>query len=309
MEIDKNIIQIIDDSADKFNAISNHELSKVSTFIKELNGFISGTISLSHNGIEERLDYLIGYFTLTLDIQFSKKSFILRARKFEDGRDKNPCYKTTAELSYPPKNYVKLGRCNKDRESIFYGCLCGNEATGTETAFSEVRARQYERINVLRSEATEKLNLRFIGIWDHVLRDSKPYFLSDETWDLYKEVHKYMDNKFSYELFKSFLLCDAFFADIFHRKGTKKLYEVTSILSGMFLEGDKAEGGKADGILYASVENKGFPVVALSTKAVDDKLKHISAVCYEILGDYGYAQYKVKKLYDGLIDGNTIKWE
>jgi len=64
------------------------------------------------------------------------------------------------------------------------------------------------------------------------------------------------------------------------------------------------------GILYTSVENKGFPVVALSPKAVDKKLQHISAVCYEIEEDYGYVQYKIKNLYDGTVEENVnIQWK
>ena len=305
MEIDVKTKLYIDNVAREFNSTADSRLNEVSTIIKQLNDFIEGKSELSTKGIEERLDELIGYYTITLDLPVPEDLKILRAKKFEEGKDEKPCFSRVDELSYPPSKYVALGRCNKKSESIYYACLYSSESSGNHhVAFSEVNAIKGDRVNVLRSEFNGNVHLRYIGIWNHVFRDIQPNILSLNQWLYYKKVYKYMQNKFDTDLFVSYQICDAFFADILRCKGSKKLYKVTSILSAMFLE-----SGKADGILYTSVKSEGSPVVALSTKAVNDKLKHISTESFEIKEDYGYSKFRAKNLYSGTIEGSgKINW-
>ncbi len=303
--IDDTIKNYINDVAIKLNSTSNEHLLRVSSVIKELNAYIDHKLDLSSKGIEERIDYLVGYFTITLDNPFYKGLKILRARKFEEGIDAKPCFKSAQELSYPPPEFASLGRCNKKNESIFYGCIYSQDIEkSVNIAFSEVRALKYERVNILDAITKDEIKLRFIGIYDYIFRDAKPYFLSQNIWIFYQETVNYMKEKFSGELFVAYQLCDAFFADVLRKKGTTRLYNVTSILSGMFLESKKA-----DGILYVSVASEGSPIVALCTETVDEKLECKNAISYEITENYGYSKYEVVKLYKGKVVDDNIEWD
>ena len=298
--------EYIDNVAVELNPKALECLNKVSAITKQLNSFIDGNLEISDKGIEERLDYLIASFTITLDLPIPPGLHIIRARKFEEGKDKEPCFEKVSELLYPPADYASLGRCNKKGESIFYACVCIDEsACRSNVAFSEVNALEGERINLLKSKFTETINLRYVGIWNHVVRSAKPYFLDDGQWEAYVDVYKRMEDKFHKDLLGAYYLCDAFFADILRRKGSERLYKVTSTLTAMYLE-----SGNADGILYTSVKSEGSPVVALSTTAADTKLVHISTESCEVLKDNGYAQYSTKILYTGTIDesNGSINW-
>ena len=304
--MDMNTNEYIDNVAAKLNPKALECLNNVSAITKQLNSFIDGNLEISNKGIKERLDYLIGYLTITLDLPIPPGLHIIRARKFEEGKDKEPCFEKVSELLYPPADYASLGRCNKKGESIFYACVCVDESTcRSNVAFSEVNALEGERINLLKSKFTETINLRYVGIWNHVVRIAKPYFLGDYQWKYYIDAYKYMERKFDKDLLGAYYLCDAFFANILRRKGSERLYKVTSRLMAMYLE-----SGKADGILYTSVKSEGSPVVALLSKAADAKLVHISTESCEVLKNYGYAQYSTKILYIGTIaeSNGCINW-
>lgn len=301
-----NTNDYIDNVATELNKKALECLNNVSAITKQLNSFIDGNLEISDKGIEERLDDLIGNFTITLDLPMPIDLHIIRARKFEEGKDEKPCFEDVSKLSYPPEGFAPLGRCNKKGKSIFYACVCvGESACRNNVAFSEVNALAGERINLLKSKSTKTINLRYVGIWNHVVRNVKPYFLHELQWEAYLDAYTGMEDKFHKDLLGAYYLCDAFFADILRRKGSERLYKVTSTLTAMYLE-----SAEADGILYTSVKSEGSPVVALSTEAVDAKLVHISTESYEVLKDYGYAQYSTKILYKGSIEeGDTnITW-
>lgn len=302
-----NTNDYIDNVATELNQKALECLNYVSAITKQLNSFIDGNLEISDKGIEERLDDLIGNFTITLDLPIPIDLHIIRARKFEEGKDEKPCFEDVSKLSYPPEDFAPLGRCNKKGKSIFYACVCVDEsACRNNVAFSEVNALAGERINLLKSKSTQTINLRYVGIWNHVVRNVKPYFLHEAQWETYHDAYTCMKDKFHKDLLGAYYLCDAFFADILRRKGSERLYKVTSTLTAMYLEGTEA-----DGILYTSVKSEGSPVVALSTKAVDTKLVHISTESFEVLKDYGYAQYSTKILYKGSIkEGEkNITWD
>ncbi len=296
--------EYIDNAAREQNPTSEEDLLQVSFVIKELNAYIDKTLELSTKGIEDRLDSLIGYFTVTLDDTYPVGLKILRARKFEEGRDKKPSFKLVQDLSYPSPMFASLGRCNKKNKSIFYGCTYVKDVEQTlDVAFAEVRALKYERVNILDAETKKEIKLRFIGIYNYISRDAKPYFLNNDKWKSYKEAYDYMKKIYTKELFMAYQLCDAFFADILRKKGTTRLYDVTSVLSGMYLD-----SGIADGLLYVSVEAEGHPVVALSTKSVDRKIEYKNVASYEITENYGYSKYKAVKLCQGKVVDDTIVW-
>lgn len=305
MEIENRLKTFIDDKAEDMNPIPQDCLNKASTIVAQLNDFIDIKLELSKEVIEEHLDKLIGYYSITLDLPITVGCKILRARKFEEGKDNEPCFEQVGELLNPPVEDAPLGRCNKQNESVFYGCIYFDEKKGgVDVAFSEVNALKGERVNLLRSQTIKNINLRYIGIWNHIFRDAKPYFLDDSTWEYYKLVDRYMQAKFEEDVFTSMQICDAFFADMLRRKSTARLYKVTSVLASIYLEGKYA-----DGIFYTSVKSEGSPVVALKSIDLVDKIKFMSAESYEIQESYGYSKYSANKLYNGSIETEgKISW-
>jgi hypothetical protein len=297
---------LIDEKVEDFK-LTNDSISickNVSIIIQQLNDFIDKELELSEERVKYLLDYLVGYFTITLDIPMDKGVKILRARKFDE-IEKIPCFKYVSKLSYNPKgSKIKIGRLNKENESIYYGCIYFKDDAGINVAFSEVNALKLERINILKSTTIQDINLRYIGIFDYIRRQAgRPWFISPETYSVFEKVYEYEEKTFDPHIFIAFQLCDAFFSDILRRKESNRLYIVTSILASLFLKGDKV-----DGILYTSVKAEGSPVLAIKVESMY-KIEHESAISFEIQESYGYALYKAKTLYKGQINGEKIAWQ
>ncbi len=309
IKIEPKVKILIDKKAEEMNSNSLYYLLEVSKYIKQLNLYIDGLLQLSSSEIENKLEYLIGFFTITLEHPIDAGLKFLRAVKYQEEIDTtSPCYKEVSRLSYIPVDLgiiPKIGRLNKQGESIYYGCIFFDDKFGGyNVAFSEVNASEYDHINILKSKSTQELKLNFIGFMDYIFRESKPYFISDDTYEYYKKVYEYMESKFDLNLFVAFQLCDAFFADILNSKESGKLYDITSVLASIFLDGNRS-----DGLFYTSVQAKGSPVVALKTSAIDNKVKHQSAECFEIIKCYGYAKYHAKLICTGTIEENNISWK
>jgi hypothetical protein len=306
MIISEDIKNLIDKKSNEMNSQALFCCNSVATTIKQLNGFIAGEINLTEFRIKALLDNLVRYYTITLDIPLDAGNKILRAVKFDD-MEKEPCFPEVNRLSYIPENsqiIPKTGRLNKHGESLFYGCIYFNDSFGgVNVAFSEVNALKNERINILKSETITEIKVNYIGIYDCIKREIKPYFLSEETYNYFKAVYEYAESKFNKYVFVAFQLCDAFFSDILRRKESNRLYLVTSIFASFFLDGNRV-----DGLIYTSVKAEGSPVIAIKPASVDNKIAHKKAISFEIQENYGYAMYKAKSLYHGVINGDIINW-
>lgn len=305
--IEDKLVKLIDRKASEMNSDALYHCNFVSTAIKQLNGFINGKVNLSEERISFLLDHLVGYYTITLDIPLDKGLKILRAVKFNKLEEK-PCFREVSRLSYIPKKSnitPSIGRLNKYGKPIFYGCVYFDDNYGGyNVAFSEVNALKNEKINILKSETSAEIKVNYVGIYDYIKRESKPYFISKEVYSYFKSVYEYEEQIFDKYVFVSFQLCDAFFSDILRRKESDRLYIVTSILASHFLEGDRV-----DGLIYTSVKAEGSPVIAIKPEPVDTKVSHKKTVSFEIQENYGYAIYKANSLYQGVVDGEIINWE
>ncbi|MBL4912812.1 hypothetical protein L2719_05940 [Shewanella schlegeliana] len=159
----------------------------------------------------------------------------------------------------------------------------------------------------MRSEqrAGTDLKLRMIGLWDEVRRGSKPQYMSNGNFDYYRVAQEYMKSKFSPELFLAYQITDRFLADIMSRRGNDNLYEVTSVIGSMMLEGEKA-----DGILYSSVQATGEPVVAITPKAIDNYFEHIFVTDVQVSNHLGYEFYQHVTLDKASIDleSGELQW-
>lgn len=300
--IPKNITDLIDKKAQELNKDVFYHANEVSLIIRQLNEHIDEKISLSENRIEMLLDHLVGFFTITLDIPLNKNTEILRAVKFEEVKFTTPCYSDVSRLSYIPKCSKKvpnLGRLNKHGDSIYYACL-SNKSQGIDVVLSEIKVLENETVNILNSTSIEELFVRYIGVFDHLRRGVKPPF---EIHPLFEEVYNYEKKMFNEYTMIAFGLCDTFFSDILRRKEHGKLFEVTSVLSSLFLEGDKV-----DGILYSSVQAEGAPILAIKPDSIEKKVKHSNAICLRIDKCFGYAMYYATTLYNGKIVKDKINW-
>ncbi len=261
-----------------------------SVYISQLNDHINGTCELAMHEIKSKVDFLAGCMTITLDHPINELEF-LRVRLCEGQNFTN-----VDDLSYIKKTsctFPKAGRLNLTGQAMFYASVAlKQDDTALRVVLSEAQAKQLDHLNVLRSHQVSKtdLYLRIIGIWDQVRRNEKPYYLNQDTFDYFTEARKYMVQKFEPRLLLAYELTDRFFADILSRGGSERLYQVTSALSNVFLS------GKSDGVLYSSVKAKGEPVVALTPKAVDDKLEHQLATEVLVEKSFGYDFYQFKTL-------------
>lgn len=261
-----------------------------SCYISQLNAHINGTCELTKHEVESKVDYLAGCVTITLDHPINELEF-LRVRRCEGQKFTN-----IADLSYIKKTsctFPKAGRLNLTGQTLFYASIAvKQDDTALKVVLSEAQAKQFDHLNLLRSHQVSEtdLNLRIIGIWDKVRRDEKPYYLSQNTFDYYTEARKYMVKQFSRELLFAYELTDRFFADILSREGSERLYQVTSVLSNVFLT------EKCDGVLYSSVKAKDEPVVALKPQAVDAKLEHQFVTDVLVEKSFGYEFYQFQTL-------------
>jgi len=302
--LDEKTKKYIETVADQFNKDAYSHAIKVSRIIKQLQGFIDEEIELSKKRIEVLLDELVGFYTITLDIPLDSGTHIVRAVKFEEKESVIPCYEYVSRLSHIPseESYKsKVGRLNKEKEVIFYGCLSDGKKQGISVAFAEIKVLEGELINVLKSITKEKIKVNYIGVFDHYKRGVPPPFEVHPNFEL---AYKYQESKFDNHLMIAYQLCDAFFSDILRTKKYGRLYEVTSVLASLFLEGRDS----IDGIIYSSVQSEGDPVIALKTSTVTNKVEHIEAMSMVIEKDYGYAIYDAPTLFHGQIVNEKIKW-
>ncbi|MFA0406156.1 hypothetical protein [Vibrio sp. 10N.222.52.C12] len=303
--LQKSLIDLIDYKAGV--ECGQTALLYASTYVSQLNDHISGVSCLSNIEIEHKVDYLAGCLTLTLDMPMQDLE-VLRARPCNSGNFSN-----AQELSYIKEttdSFPSYGRLNQTGQAIFYGAIAiKQDDTALRVVLSEAGAKTLDSFNVLRShqKLDSDLNLRMIGVWDHVRRNERPYYLNEENFEYYTKTKKYMESKFSSDLLKAYELTDRFFADILSRQGSKELYQVTSAISAVFLNGTHS-----DGVLYSSVAAKGEPVVAIKPQAIDSKFEHqfVSEVKVEQCFGYEFYQYKTLGLTSSIDPySNRLMWE
>ncbi|MCT7481954.1 hypothetical protein [Aliarcobacter cryaerophilus] len=122
-----------------------------------------------------------------------------------------------------------------------------------------------------------------------------------ETYLRFKEKCEEKNNNY---LFESYLLGNAFLADITQRNGSEKLYMVTSIISSILLANEKV-----DAIIYESVKVKNSPAIAIKPNVVDNNLLHKEVRSIRINASLGYGIYYVKSINEGnVIDNTSIRW-
>jgi hypothetical protein len=299
--LSQEVKKLVDDKVADLN--SQDDLAAyVATKISILNDFIEQKRDMSDQLIDDILSEIVGFFTTTLHIPLEAHTKFLRARSYKT----NHLETDVTKLSYIPlhlSDIATLGRLNREKQPVYYGCIYFGDNGGVTVAFSESNSEVGDSVNILRSTVLSDVNVHYVGIYDYVHRHCRPRFMPQEMFDYFTEVYKYQEEQFTESVFLAHLLCDAFLADILRRNESGNLYKVTSRLFSIF-----AERPEIDGIMYTSVKSEGDPVVALKTDSVNTKLQHDSCDSYRIINDYGYAKYRAVHTHSGSINDNSITW-
>jgi len=295
MPLSQKIVNFIGEKSRK--ECGDTVLRRTVVYIQQLRAHINGHNKLSNQEIESKLDSLIAYTTLTMELPVNDLE-LLRARRCESNNFEHIdklSYIKDVTASFPAK-----GRLNRAGEAIFYASLAiNNDDSALHVVLSETKAKELDQLNILRSHQknNEDLSLRVIGIWDEVRKDRKPSYLAENVFSYYREAWALMQTEFNPKLSYAFQLTDRFLADVMAQEGNEKLYDVTSIASYIFLDSDKI-----DGILYSSVEAKNAPAIALKPCAVNRAIEPQWVADVRVIKHLGYEFY----LYHTIKKTNSI---
>jgi len=310
--------KIIEDFLTNRTSISQEkateELKEVSTTIKQLNEFISGNSELSNNAIEIKIKRLISHFSINLIYELDSNIAFRRARKFEEENSDIPyCFNNIQDLSYIPhekKSIIPLGRFNKKEESRFYTTIhySDTEEQFFQTAISEINGEKLDYINILDSIPTKRLNTVTIGIFHYFIKNKEfPKYIKEEEKvfsDIFNDFKKRCVENNLLELYESYILCSSFFSDIIKRKGSDRLYKVTSVIASRLLLSETT-----DAIVYESVQVMDEPSIVIKTSIVDTNIIHKAALCFKVNENLGYGIYEVSPISECEIVDNKLEWE
>lgn len=306
----KDIVEATIKKISDLNKNPEKERDIVFNIISTLNSFIYKDKELSDEEIQKLIDELTFYTTL-MSIPLPSGTSISRAVKYT--YEGEPCHNEISRLSYIPESKIELaelGRMNKIREPIFYGCLDTNP-NSIGTALSEVNAQKNEKVNVLFSKTISVLQLIPIGVFDYFRRGiDHPFKIHNN----YKEMYNLYKENTHPDAMIALHLCDAFLYQVLKEdikelkeeakeKTKKKLYRVTSQIAKECLK------YPADGLIYSSVQFEDHPNVVINPQSIDTKVVHKEVISLEVIEDYGYGIYQIKKTHHAYIKDNIINWE
>ncbi|NOQ30074.1 MAG: hypothetical protein GQ570_03015 [Helicobacteraceae bacterium] len=287
------------------------DLQELSTMIKQLNSYIDGTLDLSLTRIDFMISHFIKNFTIILIYELKEDIIIQRSRKFEEENLANPyCFDELSKLLYVPeekKEYILLGRLNQAKEAIYYASIETDATPIDNISLSEINALEMEYINILSSTIKKSLNVMHIGAFDLLVRKQQlPGWVDSFYETAFNILKDNCDKKKLEYLFDSYIICNAFLADVLKRKGNDRLYDVTSSIAKMLLH-DK----NTDAIVYESVQVKDAPVIAIKTDIVDNHIEHNQVTCFKIKTNLGYGVYYGDQINKAMIvnNENNLKWE
>lgn len=154
-EINSNLLQediknLIDKKAEDLNR-QGDLVAYVASKVSILNDYIDQKRGLSEQQIEDILSEIVGFFTTTLDMPLDQGLKLLRARAY------NVVHHETkvSELSYiseKNRDRANLGRLNREKKPIYYGCIYFSDTDGINVAFSESNSEVGDTVNILHSE-------------------------------------------------------------------------------------------------------------------------------------------------------------
>lgn len=285
------------------------DLQELSTMIKQLNCYIDGTIDLSLKKINFMISHFITNFTIILIYELKENIIIQRSRKFQEKNSKIPyCFDKLKKLLYVPKERqenIPLGRLNQVEQAIYYASIETDATPINNISLSEIDALETEYINIMSSTVKKSLNVIHIGAFDLLVRNqSLPGWVDSFYKTAFDILRDNCENKKLEYLFDSYIICNAFLADVLKRKGSDRLYDVTSSIAKRLLDDENT-----DAIIYESVQVKDAPVIAIKTHIIDNHIEHNQVTCFKIRKNLGYGLYYGDEVNKASIINDKLVWE
>lgn len=311
--MNENFKQQISCKISELNRSPSEHLALVHEIVRELRAHVEGRCRIEELRIESLVSRLTAYtLGVPVSIPLSSNTLFTRGVKYSEN-DGDVFYRKTSRLSYIPSKFAhktRQNRLNKTGESIFYASLDTQNAS-ISTVLAEIEASKDDVINLLysvtRGNQPGALHVMPIGIMDYFRRGVPVPFNLHPT---YKEMYELLRGFTKPIAMEAIHLCDEFMNTMLTAKAGNKsdegnpgLYDITCALAKDFLAAPLI-----DGILYQSTKSTSFPNVALRPASVDEKLTYVAAAAYIIVDKLGEAQFTLRCLGNGIIEGDQIVW-
>lgn len=246
--------------------------------------------------VEEKLTFLLDYYSVINFTATKKNGLFFRARKLESIES----YDHVKELGAPPVELTQVNRLNKALDPVYYltqNMLC---------AFDEINATVGDRIQVIAYEPNENVSPRFavIGEKKNVFRrgvskysEEISKYITDTLLSLFKQDQV---------AFQSYIYVDSFLSDLLNDKNSSKSnYIHTQSLLRIL----QKKCPDINGFMYDGVASDGAINIALDVDIAKSFLKPIYTITLNILDKYDYGLYRyeiIKKSREILNDGQIL---
>ncbi|EOH6036940.1 hypothetical protein SLJ62_11890 [Acinetobacter pittii] len=247
--------------------------------------------------IEEKLKFLLNYYSVLNFVNIKKDSLIFRARKLES----NDSYDHVKELGAPPAHVTKANRLNCPLDPVYYlthNMLC---------AFDEIRTVAGDRIQVMVYEPNKQISprLAIIGEKKNVFRRGSSKYSSE----IGSYIIKTLSDLFKKDqvAFQSYIYLDSFLSDLLNDKEANKLdYIHTQSLLRLM----QKKHPDIKGFMYDGVASDGAINIALDVDIAEVYLKPIYTITLNIVEVYGYGlyKYKIEKKSKIILENGSIVW-
>lgn len=246
--------------------------------------------------VEEKLTFLLDYYSVINFTATKKNGLFFRARKLESTES----YDHVRELGAPPVQLTQANRLNNPLDPVYYltqNMLC---------AFDEINAIVGDKVQVVVYEPNENIFPRFavIGEKKNVFRRG----VSKYSEEISKYITDTLLSLFEKDqvAFQSYIYIDSFLSDLLNDKNANKVkYIHTKSLMRIL----QKKCPDINGFMYDGVASDGAINIALDVDIAKSFLKPSYTCTLNILDKYDYGLYKyeiVKKSRVILSDGQIL---
>lgn len=248
--------------------------------------------------VEEKLTFLLDYYSVINFTAIKKNGLFFRARKLESTES----YDHVKELGAPPVELTQVNRLNKALDPVYYltqNMLC---------AFDEINATVGDRIQVIVYEPNENISPRFavIGEKKNVFRRG----VSKYSEEISKYITETLLSLFKQDqvAFQSYIYVDSFLSGLLnYENSSKSNYIHTQSLLRIL----QKKCPDINGFMYDGVASDGAINIALDVDIAKSFLKPIYTITLNILDkyDYGLYRYEIIKKSRVILNDGQILWK
>lgn len=251
-----------------------------------------------HLAVENKLRFLLDYYSIINFKATQKEGFFFRARKLLS----DEAYNFTYELAAPPIYLTPANRLNRPLDPVYYlarNMLC---------ALDEINTNKGDRVQIMVYEP--KIHtfpcFAIIGEKKNVFRRG----VSKYSVEIGSYLNKALIDLFNKDqtAFQSFIFLDSFLSDLLT---DKKAAGINYIHTQSMLRLIQEKYPQINGFMYDGVASEGAINIALDINPAESFLKPISTFTVEILEKYGYGMYKynIEKKSKRILANGKIEWQ